>query len=574
MYNQALCTECSAPLSSDAKGDLCPRCLLNRRVSRSKMLWGCLLALLSGAWMLFWVVVVVSSLTAINRGGGREAVGDAAGGAMMTVPGLFVLVAAIFLFRSAWRPSKTYATPDAVKGSSVGRSVKGGLIGFAIAFMASMLITPILTFFPLSELPHAYRGLVLIMLNLVSLGTLVVGVIVGVIVAKRPRTQDAASRPGQWSSIGRSVLGGLIGSAAAFMTFLVVPPILILAVLYRILGLPHTYEYLDGFNLTLVSLGMLAVGAILGVVVSRRTETQQKPPPPERVDGVAECNSPTTEPKPAPVTYKRRPFGLIALCGCGACLAAILFWAHAPKGPVVLEPSVGAQPGEERTFAGITFCWCPAGSFTMGSPETEAGRKKNEGPQHTVTFKQGFWMSKYEVTHGQWESVKGFHPAASRGSDSLPMDMIDWHECQYFLRKLNTKGAGTFRLPSEAEWEYACRAGTQTPFFFGETISNDQANLERDAPKAVGSFPGNAWNLCDMHGSVREWCQDTRHEDYTGAPTDGSAWESTGVEDRVFRSGGWDNVDRGKVDRRSASRGHVMPGMHTLELGFRIVRTP
>ena len=369
-------------------------------------------------------------------------------------------------------------------------------------------------------------------------------------------------------------MGGLIGCAASFMTWLFVPPILILAMLYRILGLPHTYEYLDGFNLTLVSLTMLAVGAILGVIVARRIGTQQEPPPPERIDGDAACSSPTTEQKPARVAHKRRPFGLIAVCGGAACLTAILFWAHVPKAPVALEPSVGAQPGEERIFAGIKFCWCPAGSFTMGSPESEAGRKKNEGPQHTVTFKQGFWMSKYEVTHGQWKSVAGFHPEAMKGNENLPMQMIDWYECQTFLKKLGTKGAGIFRLPSEAEWEYACRAGTQTPFFFGETISTDQAHLERDTPKAVGSFPGNAWNLCDMHGSVREWCQDSWHEDYTGAPNDGSAWESTGGENRVFRSGGWDNMDRGEVDRRSASRGHVMPGMHALELGFRIVRTP
>jgi formylglycine-generating enzyme required for sulfatase activity len=275
-----------------------------------------------------------------------------------------------------------------------------------------------------------------------------------------------------------------------------------------------------------------------------------------------------------PVDGKRRRLRLIAVCGGIACLGAILFWALASKEPVTHEIILGTQPGEERTFAGIKFCWCPAGSFTMGSPESEAGRKENEGPQHTVTLKQGFWMSKYEVTHGQWKSIAGFHPEALKGSENLPMQMIDWHECQDFLHKLNAKGGGTFRLPSEAEWEYACRAGTQTAFSFGETLSMEQANLDRSKSTDVGSFPENAWNLCDMHGNVREWCQDGWHEDYTGAPTDGSAWESPEGQNRVFRSGNWSDYDHGAVDRRSAARSNDIGGLHDQGLGFRIVRTP
>lgn len=577
MKEESYCSKCHAPLPADTKEALCSQCLSTRPKSGLRILCGILLLSLGALWTLFWGVAVVSSILAIDRGGGREAVGDAVGGAMMALIGLFVFVAAIFLLRPPGKLSKTHGLQDAAVNSekrfSIKRSVIGGLIGFGVCSMVLMPVIPLLNHSPIAQHVLDNQGLVRLVLLLVLNGLPVVSAILGVIVAWRMKTGSPATWSRLWSSVGRDVMAGLIGAAGAFTTWLYLPPVLILAMLYRILGLPHTYEYLDGFNLVLVSLGMITIGAILGVIVARRMRTQQVLSP-ECVDGNATYSSPTTEQKLARVAHKRRPFGLILVCGGAVCLAAIFFWAHVPKAPVVLEPCVGAQPGEERTFAGIKFCWCPAGTFTMGSPDAEAGRKTNEGPQLAITFKQGFWMSKYEVTHGQWLSVEGFHPVASRGSDSLPMDMIDWHECQYFLRELNTKGDGTFRLPSEAEWEYACRAGTQTPFFFGETISNNQANLERDMPKPVGSFPGNAWNLCDMHGSVREWCQDSWHEDYTGAPNDGSPWESTGEEDRVFRSGGWDNVDRGEVDRRSASRGHVMPGTHTLELGFRIVRNP
>lgn len=562
MNEQAHCPKCHGPLPADAWEGLCPQCLPSHRASGLKIVSGILLLLLGGIWTLFWGVVVVSSISATDRGGGPEAVGDAVGGAMMALFGLFALAAAVILIRSAIKPPKIRGAQDAVshpvKGALLRRSVLGGVIGYAVASLISMLITPALVRYPISEAPRAYQDWIRIALMIVGNGIPVFGAVLGVIVARRTRFDDTSSRARQWASLGRSAMGGAVGAVASFLTWLFLPPILILAALYRVLGVPYEYEDLMGFNLGLVSAMMLAVGATIGVVMARRMGVQQEP--------TAESELPRG-------AHKRYRYGLIA-AGVVAFLAAILFWTNAPKALVASDPVLGVRPGEERTFAGIPFCWCPAGTFMMGSPDSEAGRKKNEGPQHAVTFKQGFWMSKYEVTHAQWKAIDGFHPEAMKGNENLPMQMIDWYECQSFLKKLSRKGAGVFRLPSEAEWEYACRAGTQTPFSFGETLSKNQADWDRGAPKAVDAFVGNAWNLCGMHGGVREWCQDSWHEEYTGAPNDGSAWESPGDGDRVFRSGSWDNMDRGTTDRRSASRGHAMPGMHALELGFRIVRTP
>ncbi|MDQ1256528.1 MAG: hypothetical protein QG656_1124, partial [Candidatus Hydrogenedentes bacterium] len=387
--------------------------------------------------------------------------------------------------------------------------------------------------------------------------------------------QDPSEIQNRGPSIGLTVLSGLTGCAVAFVTMLFLPPILFVALIYRIFGWSYTFHDISGMNLAVASGGMLAIGAILGIVVGRRLRTQ--PVSPQASNCEEENASVRT-----PVERKRGQLRLAVVWGSIVCLGALFVWAIAPKKPPIHETFLGTQPGEERIFAGITFCWCPPGSFTMGSPESEAERKNNEGPQHTVTFKQGFWMSKYEITHGQWKSVDGFDPSHFtyfKGSDNLPVEMVSWHDCRMFLEDLNEKDGGPFRLPSEAEWEYACRAGTQTPFFFGETLSRDQANyIGQDAdgnygpkPTDAGSFPGNAWNLCDMHGSVSEWCQDGWHEDYTGAPTDGSVYEAPEGQNRVFRGGNWDG-DAG--DCRSASRQNAIPGQHDFDIGFRIVRTP
>jgi len=175
----------------------------------------------------------------------------------------------------------------------------------------------------------------------------------------------------------------------------------------------------------------------------------------------------------------------------------------------------------------------PGGTFMMGSPKNEG--YDYEKPQHKVTVKP-FLMGKYPITQAQWNAVMGKNPSHYKG-DNRPVENVSWHDCVEFCKRLFDKTGKAYRLPSESEWEYACRAGTTTPFYFGETITTDLANYHGDytyasGPKGVyreqttdvGSFPPNAFGLYDMHGNVWEWCADLWHDNYNGAPTDGSAW--------------------------------------------------
>jgi formylglycine-generating enzyme required for sulfatase activity len=225
----------------------------------------------------------------------------------------------------------------------------------------------------------------------------------------------------------------------------------------------------------------------------------------------------------------------------------------------------------------------PGGSFEMGSPAAEEGRDDEEGPVHTVRVSP-FWMGKYEVTQGQWEAVMGSNPSYFKGPGN-PVENVSWNDCQEFIKKLNEKvPGGGFRLPSEAEWEYACRAGTRTPFNTGETISTDEANYDgnytygygrkgvyREKTTPVGSFKPNAWGLYDMHGNVWEWCQDWCHDSYTGAPSDGRAWESPSGSVRVLRGGSWNCYP---WNCRSSNRLWYFPVDRKFPLGFRFSRTP
>jgi formylglycine-generating enzyme required for sulfatase activity len=195
----------------------------------------------------------------------------------------------------------------------------------------------------------------------------------------------------------------------------------------------------------------------------------------------------------------------------------------------------------------------PGGTFQMGSPESEKYRDDDESPQHSVTV-PAFLMGRYAVTQAQYESVMGSNPSRFNGANR-PVEQVSWNEAQAFCKKLSQQTGRTYRLPSEAEWEYACRAGTTTPFHFGETITSALANYDgnftyQSEPKGqyrkqtieVGSFPANAFGLCDMHGNVWEWCEDVYHKNYVDAPTDGKAWNVGGEQDRrLLRGGSWVN---------------------------------
>jgi formylglycine-generating enzyme required for sulfatase activity/uncharacterized caspase-like protein len=222
----------------------------------------------------------------------------------------------------------------------------------------------------------------------------------------------------------------------------------------------------------------------------------------------------------------------------------------------------------------------PAGSFKMGSPPEEKGRSKDEEPQHTVNAPT-FFMGMFEVTQEQYQQLMGKNPSRFKGA-KRPVETVSWNDAVEFCKKLSQKTKRNYRLPSEAEWEYACRAGTTTPFYFGETITTDLANYKGNyyiyasAPKGkyreqtteVGSFPPNAFGLYDMHGNVWEWCQDTWHDSYKGAPTDGRAWVDNDNQLRLLRGGSW-NYSPGYC--RSALRYRYSPDLDYYSIGFRVV---
>jgi formylglycine-generating enzyme required for sulfatase activity/tRNA A-37 threonylcarbamoyl transferase component Bud32 len=226
-----------------------------------------------------------------------------------------------------------------------------------------------------------------------------------------------------------------------------------------------------------------------------------------------------------------------------------------------------SQPGASaaKNGVGMEMVLVPAGRFKMGSTNGQ----ESEKPVHDVTISQPFYMGKYEVTQAQWKAVMGSNPSNSKG-DNLPVEHVSWDDVIAFIVRLNAQKDGySYRLPSEAEWEYACRAGT-TREYAGDLDSmawydKNSDNKTRD----VGTKLPNAFGLFDMHGNVWEWCQDWYHDSYNGAPADGSAWQSGGEQkDRVLRGGSW-NVDASVL--RSAARVRNTPDVRFNNLGFRVV---
>jgi formylglycine-generating enzyme required for sulfatase activity len=259
-----------------------------------------------------------------------------------------------------------------------------------------------------------------------------------------------------------------------------------------------------------------------------------------------------------------------------------------PNPPVMDNPQAKEKdppkPPEPFTNSlGMKFVWISPGNFMMGSPKEEKERVANE-TQHKVTLTKGFYMGVYTVTQGEWQAVMGKNPSLfkgernPKGEKNLPVEMVSWNDCQEFIKKLREKDKKLYRLPSEAEWEYACRAGTTTSFYFGETISTDQANyngnftygtgkkgVDREKTTPVGSFPANAWGLHDMHGNVLQWCQDW-YGDYPQKDVVDPQGPENG-EDRVLRGGSWIG---NPVFCRSAFRNWNDPGHRYLFIGCRL----
>jgi formylglycine-generating enzyme required for sulfatase activity len=304
-----------------------------------------------------------------------------------------------------------------------------------------------------------------------------------------------------------------------------------------------------------------------------------------------------------PPPIKRRQFLIYAGLGGTGLVTTVVF-------SQILKPKVQPKPLELLTFTfttktvnktgkivnlenhqakyfkedlgnGITLdmVQIPGGSFMMGSPESEKGRYESESPQHQVNV-PGFSMGKFVVNQEQYQEIMGNNPSSFSGA-KRPVENVSWNNAVEFCQKLSQKTGREYRLPSEAEWEYACRAGTTTPFHFGETITTELANYNgtdtyASEPKSkyfpqitdVGSFPPNAFGLYDMHGNVWEWCQDDWHENYIDAPKDGSVWTSQSGNLKRLRGGSW---GYNPAYCRSASRFDSNLDNHYLHIGFRVV---
>ncbi len=245
--------------------------------------------------------------------------------------------------------------------------------------------------------------------------------------------------------------------------------------------------------------------------------------------------------------------------------------------PAAMTGSLG---GGSAVTPGQTFKDCaecpemvviPAGRFLMGSPGTEPGRDRDEGPQRWVDVPR-FAMGKFEVTQGQWQAVMGRNPSYFEDCGfNCPVESVSWNEAQEFVRRLNQRTGRNYRLPSEAEWEYAARAGTTTVYSWGDGFDGSRANNSSRTVQ-VGNYPPNAFGLHDMHGNVSEWVHDVWHDSYAGAPSDASARTSGGdLSQRLLRGGSWNNYS--PLSLRSAIRFRNSPGSRSNGTGFRIART-
>ena len=268
------------------------------------------------------------------------------------------------------------------------------------------------------------------------------------------------------------------------------------------------------------------------------------------------------------------------LLGCGKSGEPTTEELKAPAKELVKAPSLPAltsAPVEGASFSipklNLDMLWCKPGTFLMGSPQDEEGRAEDE-TQHKVTLTQGFYLGKHEMTQEQWEKVMGTSPSTFPGP-TLPVEQVSWEDAIKFCEKLTQmeKAAGrlpeewVYTLPTEAQWEYACRAGTTTAYSFGDTMTPKQANYDGNIGKTtvVGTYPANPWGFHDLHGNVWEWCLDWSGK-YPGGSASDPAGPSFGSA-RVFRGGSWYRI---VWSMRSANRYGTAPAIRGISLGFRL----
>jgi formylglycine-generating enzyme required for sulfatase activity len=250
-----------------------------------------------------------------------------------------------------------------------------------------------------------------------------------------------------------------------------------------------------------------------------------------------------------------------------------------PTSPAPPVPTPPAPPKNVPLPDGVfpELVRIPPWRFLMGSP----GSSGNEGPQHQVRINYAFELGKYPVTFAEWDAALAAGAALENpsdegwGRDRRPVINVSWKDAHAYIEFLNEmRGVSgrpnAYRLPSEAEWEYSCRAGTTTDYSTGARINEKQARFKSTSTAPVGSFPANAFGLHDMHGNVWEWCEDAWNVNYSGAPTDGSAWLTGDASSRVLRGGSWNDYP-GRL--RSADRSRDNPTNRYDSIGFRVART-
>jgi eukaryotic-like serine/threonine-protein kinase len=256
------------------------------------------------------------------------------------------------------------------------------------------------------------------------------------------------------------------------------------------------------------------------------------------------------------------------------------------KGETIDKPTGSAEVFTENLGRGaeLTMVKIPAGKFLMGSPQTESERKNDESPQHQVNVPE-FYLGQTPITQAQWVAIMNTNPAKFQGNDKLPVERVSWLDAVDFCEKLSQKTGRIYRLPSEAEWEYAARAGTSDAFAFGKTITPEVVNYDGNNPYGgavkgkdrqkttpVDTFPPNLFGLNDMHGNVWEWCLDEWRDSYNGAPTDGSVRGNVSIKDRnkqrLLRGGSGLNA---ASNCRSAYRNYGAASIRYINIGLRVV---
>jgi formylglycine-generating enzyme required for sulfatase activity len=317
-------------------------------------------------------------------------------------------------------------------------------------------------------------------------------------------------------------------------------------------------------RLALAIAGAAAI-ALVGSIGIWLAVAPQTPVPPEAepVQPSPARTSPVPAPAPAPIVQP----------------------APSSAGPLSPKRERALRPQEsfrECTGGCPEMIVVSAGEFTMGSPATENGHVGNEGPQHTVVIARPFAVSKFDVTYADWDACvsAGGCPQvgdAGLGRDTKPVIDVTWDDAQHYVAWLAKTTGQPYRLLTEAEWEYAARAGAATAYSWGTEIGEGNANCIRCGSawdnretSPAGSFKPNAFGLYDMAGNVWQWVQDCYHDNYNGAPMGGSAWTSGDCSRRVARGGSW--VDRPQLSR-SASRLRLATGFRISNLGFRVGRT-